>query len=596
MIRVADYIMERLCQEGVTHVFQVTGRGSLFLSDGLAKNPNLNAVSLHHEQSCAFAAIGFAERSGGIGAALVSTGCASTNTITGVLSAWQDGVPCIFISGQNILMETTSYTGLNIRTYGQQEADIVKIVKPITKYAHMLTKSEDIVDVMNKAISAALSGRKGPVWIDVPLDLQSALIDPVFLQNDNSGIMYSKPVASNDDIKAMVELFNSASRPIVLIGKGIKSSGTIREFAKFVGKYNIPVTFTASATDTFGSMNSMSIGSVGAMGCSRAGNFAVSNADFVLVLGSRLNSLNTGPDYCDFAREAKVVVVDIDSIEHSKNSVNIDQFIHCDLKDFFTLIQDFKFNSVKNEWVDRCLHWKKIFTVVEPSFQSQSKVDLYQLAHSLSSILPRQATIVLDSGLAEVILPTNIHFGEGMRCVHPTSQGAMGFALPASIGVQYVSKDPVLVVVGDGSIMMNLQELESIRYQKLPIKIIVINNNVYSIIRKRQKDLFRTRTIGTDPGNGTSCPDFKKVAECFDLNYMRIETIENLNSGLSKLFSIDGPVLCEIMGIEDQSYIEVGSVRSELDRRIVRRPLEDQMPFLDRDIFLNEMIINPIKQ
>jgi acetolactate synthase-1/2/3 large subunit len=183
-----------------------------------------------------------------------------------------------------------------------------------------------------------------------------------------------------------------------------------------------------------------------------------------------------------------------------------------------------------------------------------------------------------------------------MHCVHPTSQGAMGFALPASIGVQYVSKELVLVVVGDGSIMMNLQELESIRYQRLPIKIIVINNNVYSIIRKRQKDLFRTRTIGTDPGNGTSCPDFRKVAECFDLNYLRIDTIENLNSGLTDLFKMEGPVLCEIMGVEDQGYIEVGNARSEVDRRILRRPLEDQIPFLDRQLFLNEMIINPIKQ
>lgn len=595
-MRVADYIMERLSQEGVTHIFQVTGRGSLFLSDGLAKNPNLKAISLHHEQSCAFAAIGFAERSGGLGAALVSTGCASTNTLTGVLSAWQDGVPCIFISGQNILKETSRYTGINIRTYGQQEADIVKIVTPITKYAHMLTKSEDIVEVMNQAITSALSGRKGPVWIDVPLDLQSALINPSNLQSDMIGLSLLKPIASDDDIKLLIKLFNSSSRPIVLIGKGIRSSDTEKEFANFVNKHNLPVTFTASATDTFGAFNSMSIGSVGAMGCSRAGNFAVANADFVLVLGSRLNSLNTGPDYCDFAREAKVVVVDIDAVEHSKNSIKIDHFIHSDLKDFFKLIENNEFKSANIEWVERCLHWKKIFTKIEPNFQSQSKIDLYQLADSLSNLLPRSSTIVLDSGLAEVILPTNILFGEGMHCVHPTSQGAMGFALPASIGVQYVSNDPVLVVVGDGSIMMNLQELESIRYQKLPIKIIVINNNVYSIIRKRQRDLFRTRTIGTDPGNGTSCPDFRKVAECFDLNYIRIDTIDNLNSGLIDLFKMEGPVLCEIMGVEDQGYIEVGNARSEVDRRIVRRPLEDQIPFLDRQFFLNEMIINPIKQ
>lgn len=595
-MRVADYIMDRLCREGVTHVFQVTGRGSLFLSDALAKNPNLNAVSLHHEQSCAFAAIGFAEKSGGIGVALVSTGCASTNTITGVLSAWQDGVPCVFISGQNILKETSRYTGINLRTYGQQEADIVKIVSPITKYAHMLTKPEDIVIVMEEAISSAFSGRKGPVWIDVPLDLQSALINSNILQSYNKDSLFSKPTVSVNDIEVVINLFNSAKRPIALIGKGVKSSDSELEFTKFVTNYNLPVTFTASSTDTFGSINPLSIGSVGSMGCSRAGNFAVANADFVLVLGSRLNSLNTGPDYCDFARKAKIVVVDIDAIEHSKNSVKIDYFINCDIQDFFNIVKTYKINSVPTEWVEKCLHWKSIFTKVEPNFQSQSKVDLYQLADRLSYLLPRPSTIVLDSGLAEVILPTNILFGEGMRCVHPTSQGSMGFALPASIGVQYVSKDLVLVVVGDGSIMMNLQELESIRYQKLPIKIIVINNNVYSIIRKRQKDLFRTRTIGTDPENGLSCPDFKKVAECFNLNYMVIDTIEGLDYGLINLFKSEGATLCEIMAVEDQSYIEIGYARSELDRRIVRRPIEDQIPFLDRQIFLTEMIIDPIKQ
>jgi acetolactate synthase-1/2/3 large subunit len=598
MLRVADYIMQKLHDSGVNHVFQVTGRGSLFLSDALAKNKNLTAISLHHEQSCSFAAVGYAEQSEGLGVALVSTGCASTNTLTGVLTAWQDGIPCVFISGQNVLKETTNYTKVGIRTYGQQEADIIKLVTPITKFATMLTNPQDIVQVMEEAIGAALTGRKGPVWIDVPLDLQSSLIEPVSITNTKlSSSNFIFPEAKADDLALVVNLLNNSERPIILMGKGVRSSGAYDELMKFVDQTQIPVTYSASAVDIFGSSESkLSIGSVGAMGCSRAGNFAVANSDFVLVLGSRLNSLTTGPDYCDFARGAKVVVVDIDIVEHKKESVKIDHFIHLDLKLFLSQLNKYMISFTSDIWINKCLHWKQLFSSVEEPFNSNTVIDLYQLSDTLSKKLPKASSLVVDSGLAEVILPSNMRFTEGMRCIHPTSQGAMGFAVPASIGIQFATKGLVLVVVGDGSIMMNLQELESIRYHKLPIKIIVVNNNVYSIIRKRQKDLFRTRTIGTDPDNGVSVPDFKKVADCFGLEYMKIENIESLDKGIDELFSIEGSVLCELMGNENQSYIEIGTIRSSESGKIVRRPPEDQMPFLDRELFKAEMIIEPIKQ
>jgi acetolactate synthase-1/2/3 large subunit len=596
MIRVADYIMQKLHESGVNHVFQVTGRGSLFLSDALAKNKNLTAISLHHEQSCSFAAVGYAEQTDGLGAALVSTGCASTNTLTGVLTAWQDGIPCVFISGQNVLNETTNYTNSGIRTYGQQEADIVKLVTPITKFATMLTNPQDIFQVMDDAINAAMTGRKGPVWIDVPIDLQSSLIDPSMSTSPTlcKGLIF--PEVKINDLEIVVNYLNNSERPLILIGKGVRSSGAYDELVKFVDQTGIPLTYSASAVDIYGtSSKKLSIGSVGAMGCSRAGNFAVANSDFLLVLGSRLNSLTTGPDYCDFAREAKVVVVDIDPLEHQKDSVKKDHIILLDLKIFLSELIKYKIKSPSDIWINKCLHWKHLFSSVEKSFESNTVIDLYQLSDTLSSKLPKSSTLVVDSGLAEVILPSNIRFSEGMRCIHPTSQGAMGFAVPASIGIQFATHNLVLVVVGDGSIMMNLQELESIRYHKLPIKIIVVNNNVYSIIRKRQKDLFRTRTIGTDPDNGISAPDFKKVAQCFGLKYMKIDNIESLNNGIDELISTEGPVICELMGKEDQSYIEIGTIRSTESGRIVRRPPEDQMPFLDRELFKFEMIISPIK-
>ncbi|MGO7541068.1 thiamine pyrophosphate-binding protein [Rhizobium ruizarguesonis] len=593
-MRVADYIMQRLAETGIGHVFLVTGRGALFLTDALAKHTELKAISVHHEQSASFAAAAYAHQTGGLGACLVSTGCASTNTITGVLSAWQDGIPCIFISGQNTLKETSRYTGIPLRTYGQQEADIISIVQPITKYARMITAAEEIVEAMDMALTLANSGRKGPVWIDVPLDLQSAQIDPETIARPGTAPLL--PTATPENISSVIGALQAAKRPVVLIGSGLRSSGAEAAFRQFVERWNIPVTFAASAPDIYGSANPLSIGSVGSMGCSRAGNFTLQNADLLLVLGCRLTSLTTGPDFCKFARAAKTIIVDIDEVEHSKEMVRIDQFIHAELSDFLERINAAGSKPAAAEWMAKCQHWKAIFSGVEPAFKHAEKVDLYELAECLTELMPPSSTLVTDSGLNEVILPTNIRFSDGMTAVHPAMQGAMGFALPASIGAYHAKPQPVIAVIGDGSIMMNLQELETIRYHNLPIKIIVINNNVYSIIRRRQQELFRKRVIGTDPANGVSAPDFSKVADCFGLDYIRIESPDQLRSGVADLLSRERPVLCEIMGREDQEYIELGQTRSEIDRRFVRRPLEDQAPFLDRDLFRSEMVIEPIDQ
>jgi len=594
-MRLADYVMNRLRAAGIGHVFLVTGRGALFLTDALAKHPELAAVSVHHEQSAAFAAVAYAQQTDALGACLVSTGCAATNTMTGVLSAWQDGVPCIFISGQNILKETSRYTGIALRTYGQQEADIVELVRPITKYAHMVTSADEIAQVMDTALHLASSGRKGPVWIDIPLDLQSALVDSDTLQSAQLPTADAIAVLP-ERVRAVMQGLAQAKRPVVLIGSGVRSAGAQAAFKTLVERWQLPVTFAASAPDTYGSAMAQSIGSVGSMGCSRAGNFAVQNADYLLVLGSRLSSLTTGPEFCKFARAATVVVVDIDPVEHSKETVRIDDLVVADLHDFLAQANQLAPAPADPAWLQQCQRWKALFGAVEPSFFSEDSVDLYALADCLSSVLPSPSTVVTDSGLAEVILPTNMRFGDGMHCIHPASQGAMGFALPAAIGAHYAGAPLTLAVIGDGSIMMNIQELETIRYRKLPLKIVVINNNVYSIIRRRQRDLFRKRIIGTDPDNGISCPSFEKVAACFDLDYVKIENQAQLRSGLMDVLRRDGPVLCEIMGRVDQEYIEIGQARSTQDKRLVRRPLEDQTPFLDRAVFLSEMRIEPLDQ
>jgi acetolactate synthase-1/2/3 large subunit len=592
-MRVADYIMHRLEQAGVRHVFLVTGRGALFLTDALAKNDNLTAVCNHHEQAAAFAAMAYAEQTGGIGACLVSTGCASTNAITGVLCAWQDAIPCVFISGQNTLRETSRHTGVPVRSYGQQEADIIKIVEPITKFAKMIERPAEIVEAMDTALSLAQSGRKGPVWIDVPLDLQSAQIDS---EEVAVRAYCGPPSATAASLDEVAECLSAAKRPVLLIGSEAKSPLARDELRALIERCRIPLTFDASAPDVYGAANPLSIGSVGSMGCSRAGNFALQNADFVLVLGSRLTSIITGADFCKFAREARVCVVDVDEAEHLKESVRIDRFILSDIGDFLANLNLRSIVPTSPEWIGKCRHWKELFCKVESKFLSTDRVDLYELAECLSTILPQPSSLVTDSGLIEVILPTNIRFSSKINCIHPVSQGAMGFALPAAIGASFGKDQPIIAIIGDGSIMMNLQELETIRYHRLPIKIIVINNNAYSIIRRRQRDLFRKRIIGTDPANGVSCPNFAKLASCFDMDFVRIDRPSELTTGLTDVFSRTGAVLCEIMGREDQEYIEIAHTRSVVDKRFVRRPLEDQAPFLDRNLFLSEMLVPPIDQ
>lgn len=594
MVRVADYIMSRLYSQDIKHIFMVTGRGALFLTDAVAGHKELKAVCLHHEQSAAYAAVAYAQYTGKPAACLVSTGCAGTNAITGVLNAWQDGIPCVFISGQNKLQETSRYTGVPIRTYGQQEADIIPIVESITKYAVMITDPKQIVYEMEKALYLAQNGRKGPVWIDVPLDIQNMRIEPGELKQFfpvNKPPLNPKP----QDMKNFMSLLNKAQRPAILIGSGIRSSEAINELEVFLKKHPMPLTYSASAADTYGTGNELSIGSTGIMGCSRAANFTVQNSDLLLVLGCRMSSMTTGPEYCKFAREAEIVIVDIDSVEHSKEGVKISQLIIADVKLFLQKLMTENIAPVNEKWLNQCIHWKQVFPKCEESYKNSNKVDLYYLANVLSETLPENAVFLSDSGLIEVMLPTNIQFNKGHRCIHPVSQGSMGFALPALIGAHYASEQPIVAVIGDGSIMMNLQELDTIRHNKIPAKIFVINNNAYAVIRKRQVDMFRSRTIGTDPSNGVGCPDFEKVANAFEIPYQKIENSEDLERKLQTVFEQNGPVLCEIMGLEDQDYISSGHTRNSKGS-IVSRPLEDQSPYLERELFLSEMIIEPIDQ
>ena len=593
MVRAADYIMEKLSEEGVKHLFMITGRGVLYLSDAAAKAEGIVPVPMHHEQACAFAASAYSSYNEKLGACLVSTGCAGTNALTSVLCAWQDGVPMVVVSGQNILRETSRHSGIPLRTWGQQEADIVSLAEHITKYAVMLDDPSRIVYEVEKALYLAQHGRKGPVWIDVPLDVQNMRIEPE--EQEHFVPDEALPAATEEEIAYTVEALAASQRPVLLIGSGIRWANACDELRVFAEKNGIPVVYSASAPDTYGYDRELCIGSAGMMACSRSGCFALQNADLVLVLGNRLSPMTTGSEYAKFAREAKVIVVDVDKTEHSKNTVKIDRLIVSDVKAFLDKINNCDIAGERSGWAAKCRHWKEAFPLCEDIHRVKDKVDLYRLAEALSASLPDDAVLLSDAGLEELIIPSNVVFSGERRCIHPTSQGAMGYALPAAIGAYYSSGKPVVAVIGDGSAMMNLQELATVDFNKLPIKILVISNNVYSVIRKRQKELFRTRTTGTDPENGVGTVDFAKAAECFGLKYVHIAEDSGLEQRLGEVFAENGAVLCEIDGVEDQDIISCSIARTS-EKRFVQRPLEDQAPFLDRELFLSEMVIEPIDQ
>ncbi len=529
--------MRVLVEKGIENVFVITGRGILFLTDALAKNEKIKSVSMHNEQALAYAAYAYAKASPCNGVALISTGCASTNCITGVLNAWQDHVPVVFISGNNPLAENTAYTKFPIRTYGSQEANVIPIVSSITKYAVMLTDPNKVAYELEKAFYLANEGIKGPVWVDIPLDVQDKRIDELVLEHFTAPEKQEK-ITSKQDIEYIIDAFANAQRPVCLIGDGLKSSGAINDFAFFVEKNHVPVVYAPSAVDVYPSTKELSIGCVSSLGGSREANFCVQNSDLLLVLGCRLPSMVTGGVYDKFAHSAKKIVVDIDENEPRKGNVCFDRVVTADVRTVLSELNQASLKKVSTEWEQKCIHWKEKLSLVKGCFDGDFPVDLYNLAGRLSESLKDDSIVITDAGFEELIVPSNVQFKQTQTCIHPFMQGSMGFALPAVVGAFFATKGerPVVSIIGDGSIMMNLQELQTITFNKIPAKILVVNNNVYAVIRKRQKDLFRTRLVGTDPTNGVSTPNWQKIADGFGLRYVKIQNNGELVDKVKVIF------------------------------------------------------------
>ncbi len=594
MIRLADYVMQRILDEGVKHVYYVPGGQCLYLTDALRRNDEITAVAVHHEQSAAMAALTYSLLNENFGACLVTTGCSGTNTLTGLLHAWQDSIPCIFVSGQQNYEQTVTASGLPLRQVGIQEADITSIVKPMTKYAVTVGKAEDIVYHMEKAIYLAKEGRPGPVWIDLPMDVQNAMIDLAKL-NTYSAPLTSETCSSEADIGYVADCIKNAKRPVVLAGHGIRSAHALDDFKRFIKESSLPAVFSRFSSDFLPWDDPCNMGIVsGASGASRYGNFAVQNADLVLSIGCRLSIDTTGPERDHFAREARMVVVDIDAVEHQKQGVKIDHFIHMDAGMFLKKMNAVKDIHAPQEWLDKCAHWKKIFT---PSFygtDDKVPMDAVYFMKRLSEIMPKGSVVLSDAGFTGASVPAATKIREGDRMIHSFAQGEMGYTLPGACGAAVLTDQPVVAYTGDGSFMMNIQELQTVVRNHFNIKIVIINNNGYSGVRHGQKAHFRGKSIGTDPGNGIDFPDFGKVASAFGLPYVRIDCPDKIEDSLKQVFAESGPYICEAVCDPEQIVLHNALVCYG-KRKFGFRPIEDQSPFIDRETFFEEMIVAPME-
>jgi acetolactate synthase-1/2/3 large subunit len=584
-MRLTDYIAEFIYNQGIDTVFGVTGGGSVFLTDGIAAHSKLCLISNHHEQASAMAAVAYAKYHG-IGCAYLTTGCGGTNAITGLLHAWQDSTACIFISGQTSLKYTIKNSGIPIRQFGLQEADIVPIVTSITKYAVMVDGPEDIRYHLEKAVWLAKNGRPGPVWLDIPYDIQTASIDPDVLRPFEPEEILSAKI--NYDM--IINSLKKAKRPLIVAGQGVRLSGRTKQFKDFVHQHKIPVVCSRLGVDVIPYSDPFYLGCIGNRG-TRPGNFAVQNADLVLSIGSRLSIQSTGYSYENFAPKAKLIVVDIDPLEHKKNTVKIDDFINCNITDFFDNMPDFVYLS-PDEWQQRTALWKKKYPAYDPRFPgSKKRIDLYLFMHILSICMHEDDVVVTDAGSAVFAGSSGIELhSENQRYITSGAQAEMGFTLPATIGVCKAAKHRVIGITGDGSLQMNIQELQTVIHHQFPVKLFVWNNDGYLSIRTTQnKTMPDARTIGTDRSNGVSFPDLSKIACAYGIEYVQIQEPKELEAKIKQVLSFDGPVFCEVLCDPDQEIIPSVVAQKTADGKNVW-PLDDMYPFLDRDEYKSNML------
>ena len=591
--------MKRLSQHGVRHVFIVSGGGAMHLDDSIGLCKDITFTCNHHEQACAIGAEGYARSTGSLGAVVVTSGPGGTNTLTGVIGQWTDSVPVLYISGQ-IKYETSieSCRALGLRQLGDQEINIVDIVRPVTKYAAIVLEPNEIKKHLDKAIYIATHGRPGPVWLDVPLNVQGALIDEGSLveydKKEDEAVPDRKKLRTQ--VKETIALLKGSRRPVLVAGHGIRIAGASRLFLEVAQKLRVPVLSTFNGMDLIPTDHPLYVGRIGSIG-GRAGNFALQNSDLYLSLGSRNNIRQISYNWGSFARAAKKVIVDIDPAELEKPTLRPDVAICAGARDFLDELKEQVGGHEKlpnfSAWRKWCGERKTRYPAVGMgNAGDKGGVDLYYFCHTLTGLLNENEIVVAGNGSACVGLFQAGTVKKGQRIFWNSGCASMGYDLPAAIGASVANgKKRVVCLAGDGSMQMNIQELQTIVHHRLPIKLFYLNNNGYISIRQTQNSFFDGRIVGSDEKSGVSFPDIIKVAKAYGLRTETISGVNDMAAGIKKTLEGEEPVLCEVSLPSDYIFQPKLSSERKTDGRMVSKPLEDMYPFLDRKEFMGNMII-----
>lgn len=599
MIKVSDFIAKFLTEHVDTGktVFMVSGGGNMHLIDSLGKQEGLEFVCNHNEQACTYASEGYARASNKIGLAYVTTGPGGTNAITGVYSAWVDSIPTLTISGQ-VKFQTTiaSQPDLPLRQLGDQEVNIIDLVKPITKYAVMIDDKNSIKYHLQKAVFEAKNGRPGPVWLDIPLDIQGALVD----ERDLFEFEVKLENSFDNHMDQVIELLKNSERPVIIVGNGVTLSGANDDFLNLIDKLNIPVIGTFARYDIVKNDHKLFFGRFGTIG-HRMANFAVQNSDLIIAIGARLNIRAISYNWEFFGREAKKIMVDIDQSELNKHTLKIDLKIQSDAKNFIQELTrkiDEINRSQYTQWLDKCITYKNQYpTIVPERKEIKDFVDSYNFFDVMSNYTTNNTTYVFGNGTACVSSYQSLRLYKSQKVIVNSGCAAMGYDLPAAIGSFYANKDnQVICVTGEGSLQMNIQELQTIIHNNLPIKIFVLNNGGYISIRNTQNGFFKGHKVGADESSGISFPDTIKIGQAYGFKTFRIENQLNLDIQLKKVIDFNGPVICEIMLSTEEKMQPKLSSEIKPDGKMISKPLEDMFPFVDREEFKKNMIINVINE
>lgn len=589
-IKVSDYIAKRLKEiYNVKNVFMVSGGGAMHLNDSFGKY--IPYICNHNEQASAIAAEGYAKASQKLAVVNVTTGPGGLNCLNGVFGQWTDSVPVLYISGQ-VKFSTTlaSCPDIKLRQLGDQEADIISVVKPLTKYAKMVTEPKEIKYHLDKAIHEATTGRKGPVWLDIPMNVQGALVEEDELIDCDYSCGIS-PTKNDCKIEEIISKLKNAKRPLIVAGHGIRLSGQKSNFIKLLDKFKIPVVTTFNGFDLIPDNHPCFIGRIGTIG-QRCGNFALQNADIVMFLGTRNNIRQISYNWENFAKNAYKIIVDIDNAELQKPTVKPDMAINIDLEDFLPLLAESAGEITKPDWLDFCKKLKEKYSFENTAeYKHTDKINAYGAVRRITELLPQGAACVLGNATAIIASMQTALIKENQRYFSNSGDASMGYDVPAAIGACVASgNQSTFCITGDGSIMMNIQELQTIKHNNLPVKIFIINNDGYISIKQTQNNFFEGRNTGAGTNSGVSIPDFVKVGSAFGIESFRITRPDEIDGAINKMINSKTPLICEIMVNPDYIFSPKLSSKKLADGTMISPSLEDMYPFLPREEFEQNMI------